>query len=189
MKRAGNKRGICLLVVGLSLILSAGLWYGCNLQEDKNAGERASRLLDKLEEQRQEIQGEDSPVIVVDGEAFCGTISIDRLDVELPVFQEWSESRLKEAPCRYAGSVDTEDMIIAAHNYKHHFGNLKELQSGDPVIFTDAYGMEHSYEVREIITLDGTAVTDMKSGQWDFTLFTCTKGGKQRVTVRCVSIE
>jgi sortase A len=32
-------------------------------------------------------------------------------------------------------------------------------------------------------------VTDMQSGDWDFTLFTCTKGGAQRVTVRCSRIN
>ena len=30
---------------------------------------------------------------------------------------------------------------------------------------------------------------EMLSGEWDLTLFTCTLGGRQRVTVRCDRIE
>ena len=101
------------------------------------------------------------------------------------MYDEWNYSRLKSAPCRYTGSIDTNDIIIAAHNYKSHFGLLNKLTVGDEVEFVDAYGKSHLYEVCELITLDGTAVSDMQSGGWDFTLFTCTKGGQQRVTVRC----
>lgn len=109
--------------------------------------------------------------------------------VELPVFDEWNYKRLKTAPCRYTGSVFADDMIIAAHNYKSHFGTLNKLKSGDKVTFIDPYGTAHRYVVSQLITLDGTSVTDMQAGDWDFTLFTCTKGGAQRVTVRCSRIN
>ncbi len=125
------------------------------------------------------------PVIIIDGEAFCGRVEIEKLEIELPVYDEWNYKRLKKAPCRYMGNVATNDIIIAAHNYKSHFGNLKDLEIGDEIKFTDPLGNEYVYAVCEITTLDGTAVSDMNSGGWDFTLFTCTKGGKQRVTVRC----
>jgi len=38
-------------------------------------------------------------------------------------------------------------------------------------------------------TLQPTAVEEMCSGDWDLTLFTCTLGGKFRVTVRCDRVE
>ena len=34
-----------------------------------------------------------------------------------------------------------------------------------------------------------TSVQEMTDGDWDLTLFTCTVGGKSRVTVRCVLAE
>jgi len=34
-----------------------------------------------------------------------------------------------------------------------------------------------------------TAVEEMTAGEWDLTLFTCTLGGRSRVTVRCELVE
>ena len=76
-------------------------------------------------------------------------------------------------------------MIIAAHNYASHFGNLKYLQEGDEVTFTDMDGNVFRYEVALQETLQPTAITEIQQGDWDLTLFTCTYGGQSRVTVRC----
>lgn len=186
MKRKASKRGVVYLVIGALLLLIAGGWCLYNIIEDHAAGKQAAALLEELEVQ-QAVQSEEtgSPVLMVAGDAFCGTVRIEKLGIELPVYDEWDNTRLKNAPCRYAGGIETDDLIIAAHNYKSQFGNLRRLQVGDTVLFTDAYGKIYRYEAKEITILDGTAVSDMKSGEWDFTLFTCTKGGEQRVTVRC----
>ena len=45
-----------------------------------------------------------------------------------------------------------------------------------------------SYQVAELEELPGNAVEDMESGIWDLTLFTCTYGGRSRITVRCDEI-
>ena len=178
MQRKG--RGIALLAVGIVLLLSAAGWFGYNLWEDKNAGQKAEEILNKIE-----VAEPQNSCISVDGEAFCGRVIIDALNVELPVYDEWNYTRLKSAPCRYSGRIETDDIIIAAHNYKNHFRDLNKLKIDDQIKFIDAYGSEHIYKVCSLAYLDGTAVSDMQSGDWDFTLFTCTKSGKQRVTVRC----
>jgi len=183
---AKRNRGIVFLSLGCILILVAGGWYFYNMVEDYNAGRQAEHILERFEiEQGGVDETEAASAIVVDGDAFCGKIIIEKLEVELPVYDEWDYTRLKTAPCRYAGGVDTNDMIIAAHNYKSHFGSLNRLKIGDTVTFTDVYGKSHLFEVCELVTLDGTAVSDMHSGGWDLTLFTCTKSGEQRITVRC----
>ena len=38
-------------------------------------------------------------------------------------------------------------------------------------------------------TLPETAVEEMRAGEWDLTLFTCTYDGRARVTVRCIRTE
>lgn len=181
-----------MLVIGVMLLLLAGGWYTVNILEDRAVGEYTVQILDNMdisEESDIVVDGDEKPVIKVDEEAFCGRVIIEKLGVELPVFQEWNYKKLKKAPCRYSGSVETQDMIIAAHNYKSHFGKINALQDGDELVFIDVFGMSYYFKVKDIILLDGSAVEDMTSGEWDFTLFTCTKGGKQRVTVRCESIS
>lgn len=177
MKR--RNRGIVFLLVGCILFLVAGGWYVYNILEDNNAGKQAEEILEQFEANQEEA------VIATEGNEFCGKILIEKLEIELPVYDKWDYTRLKTAPCRYSGGIDSDDIIIAAHNYKSHFGLLGELQIGDEIKFTDVDGTWHCYEVCELVRLDGTAVSDIQSGRWDFTLFTCTKSGKQRITVRC----
>lgn len=126
------------------------------------------------------------PVTAVDGVDYLGKLEVPALELALPIISQWSNSLLKVAPCRYAGSVYRDDMILAGHNYRAHFSRLKELQVGDAVIFTDVEGNRFYYTVSRFEELPGTAVQEMESGEWDLTLFTCTAGGKARLTVRCV---
>lgn len=92
---------------------------------------------------------------------------------------------MKKAPCRYTGSAEENSLIIAAHNYKRHFGNIGLLPEGATVKFTAVSGDVYEYEVEKVETLNPYAVDEMLSGDWDLTLFTCTYGGRKRVTVRC----
>jgi sortase A len=45
------------------------------------------------------------------------------------------------------------------------------------------------YEAAVVETLGPTDVEEMHSGDWDLTLFTCTVGGRSRVTVRFNRVE
>lgn len=129
------------------------------------------------------------PTELIDGNEYIGIISIPDIDVVLPVMESWSYPNLKISPCRYNGTAYKENFVICAHNYEAHFGNLKYLDAGSDIIFTDVDGNEFRYKVVEIETLQPTAIEDMISGDWDLTLFTCTVGGASRVTVRCLLQE
>lgn len=120
-----------------------------------------------------------------DGFTFVSLVTIPALGAELPVCSDFSMDNLKHYPCRYQGTAAENNLIIAAHNYDSHFGNIKSLQFGDEVILTDPAGNTIKYTVTETELIPGTAVEDMKSGQWDLTLFTCNLSGQSRVTVRC----
>ena len=56
--------------------------------------------------------------------------------------------------------------MIAAHNYRTHFGKLKGLETGDEVIFTDAAGNRFEYKVAAVEALTPQSVEDMTSGEW-----------------------
>ncbi len=62
------------------------------------------------------------------------------------------------------------------------------MSLGSDVTFTDVNGVEYDYIVSKIETIAGYDYSGMlsDSDEWDLTLFTCTKGGKNRLTLRCV---
>ena len=120
-----------------------------------------------------------------EGNAYIGTLEIPALGISLPVMSEWSYPKLRIAPCRYSGSVYQDNLVIAAHNYSRHFGKIGSLIDGDQILFTDVDGNHFLYEVAEIQILESTDVEKMLDEQWDLNLFTCTLGGKTRMTVRC----
>ena len=197
-----KKDGI-LITLGLLLLAAALGLAAFNLCEDSRAAMNASAAAQQL---RQELPQEaaadgeevpdyvlapemEMPTVTVDGQDYIGTLQLPSLELEFPVISRWNDSRLKLAPCRYAGSAYTGDLVIAAHNYSRHFGRLKELTEGDLVRFTDADGNVFTYAVAVREVLPPTAVEEMTAGEWDLTLFTCTLGGRSRVTVRCELVE
>lgn len=129
------------------------------------------------------------PTVEIDGYDYIGLIEIPSLELSLPVVNGASSAELKAAPGRYSGSVYTNDMVIAAHNYASHFGTIKNISLGDMVVFTDMDGNVFSYQVLGIELLGLYDVDNMISGSWDLTLFTCTVGASQRVTVRCELVD
>lgn len=122
---------------------------------------------------------------VVDGRSYIGYLALPALNLELPVLADWNYGLLQVAPCRYHGTLRGNDLVLMAHNYASHFGRISELRQGDPVIFVDTEGRATRYVVVGQDVLDPYAVEEMTSGEFDLTLFTCTYGGKSRVTVYC----
>lgn len=125
---------------------------------------------------------------VVDGYPCIGYISVPVLGLELPVLSQWSYPYLKVSPCRYAGSLKGGNLVIMAHNYNSHFGQLSTLSEKDTVIFTDMDGISWQFQVAAIDVLSPEAVEEMTAGEYALTLFTCVPGGTHRVTIRCTGI-
>lgn len=195
---------ICVFLGAACLVCSVG-FVVYNRLEDKNAGKSAEAILEDvkgmIEEKRSgrptdndvtepPVYAGDQPkemaTVKVDGYDCIGILSIPVLDLELPVLTDWSYAKLKKAPCHYYGSCYEKNFVIAAHNYRAHFGRLSELQEGDDVIFTDVNGVARQYEVVLLETLPKEATEEMITGGFDLSLYTCNTSGAARVTVRCV---
>ncbi len=141
-------------------------------------------IIEEEEAEEEGLSGEMNAVDV-DGWSYIGTIEMPAIDIKLPILREWSRAGAKKAPCRYKGSVYENDLIVAAHNYQRHFGKIGQLVSGDEIIITDVDGRKFHYRVFNQEIIDTFDVDAMDAGDWDLTVFTCTIGGKSRVTVRC----
>lgn len=207
-KKKKNWIGKIFTITGLLLFAAALALSVYNLWDGYRAEQSREKLLEEYRDKSQNIsdegeQAEESdgqtpdyqlnpememPEITLedlDGAACIGVLEIPEIDLKLPVLSEWSYPLLKKAPCRYSGSAYLDNLVIAAHNYRTHFGKLKELETGDEVIFTDAAGNRFEYKVAVVEALTPQSVEDMTSGEWALSLFTCTLDGKNRVTVRC----
>lgn len=195
-----KKTGIAIIALGAVLILSALLLLLYNRYENVRAGQEAESLLENVEAaidgEKADLSTTDGqpnatplapqmPVVMLDGYEYIGYVEIPALELKLPVMSEWDDNRLKLAPCRQFGSSRTDDLVIAAHNYENHFGRLKELSEGDTVIFTDMEGIVNTYLVKKIDVLKPDAVDAVQNSGYALVLYTCTKGGKTRVTVFC----
>ena len=201
MKR---KAGKLLMTIGLLLIAAAFLLMVYNIWESKKAENMSEEILNQIKDgQDENVSSDDAdekplyeiypdmemPVLTIDGVDYIGILTVPSLGLELPVAGNWSYPNLRRSPCRYKGSAYSNDMIIAGHNYSRHFGGLKNLAIGEEISFRDVDGHIFQYQVDYIETIPGTAVEDMHAGEWDMTLFTCTYGGKSRVTIRCRKLE
>lgn len=129
------------------------------------------------------------PVSRVNGQDYIGILEIPAIDLKLSVISEWNYPRLRIAPCRYAGSAYTNNLVISAHNYASHFGSLSKLAEGTAVRFTDTDGNVFNYRVELKETLNPRDVEYMTDSGWDLSLFTCTPGGSYRATVRCTLVK
>lgn len=208
-----SKRGKLCTALGLLLLLAALLLTAYNLWRDAMASISVDFVLEHLTPALSSRQAalpalpsgealEEAfvpdyvlnpemamPEENIDGRSYIGVLDIPALELSLPIISEWSYDALQIAPCRYSGSAYLDNLVIAGHNYRSHFASLPQLQPGDSVTFTDMDGNVFSYEVSSLETLSPYAVSDMTSGDWDLTLFTCTVGGQSRLAIRCDRTE
>lgn len=199
-----------MILLGLLLIAVALFLTAYNLYDEQRAEQSALQVIDRLEDYlpsgvpteastepivEQAPMPNDAPdyvlcpdmempVETINGIDYIGVLQIPSLELELPIASEWNYPNLKTAPCRYSGSAYLNNMIICAHNYSSHFGKLKSLSEGDVATFTDMAGNVFIYKMVERETLNPSDIEEMEDGDWDLTLFTCTVGGKTRVTIR-----
>lgn len=195
----GKRMGKAIMAVGLVLIIASLALTLYNSYTESRAAELSEELVAQLDTATTETSYDtpdyvinpdmDLPVKEIDGKNYVGTLSVPALELDLPVMEEWSYENFKIAPCVYEGTPYKNNFIVAAHNYRKHFGSLSKLVKGDSVFFKDMDGNIFRYEVLYTEILDNGAVEEMSAGEWDLTLFTCTYGGATRVTVRCKSAE
>ena len=125
------------------------------------------------------------PAIEIDGKRYIGMLNIPYLGLRLPVAAEMTNEQLRLTPCKYYGSAYTDDFVIGGHNYNSHLGGIHVLPQGSLVEFLDADGNLFTYHVAEMEILNPEDVSPMVESGYPLTLFTCTLGGQQRVTIRC----
>lgn len=137
------------------------------------------------------VQVDYTPMTVVRIGSFdyVGYIEIPTLALSLPVLAESNDTNLKAAPCRQFGTPETDDFVIAGHNYRRHFANLYQLKNNDIVRFTDMDGDMTQYKIAAVQVVDATDVEAVLDTPYDLILYTCTYSGTERTLIGCVRTE
>lgn len=190
------KPGTGWMCLGTAFMAAALALAAYNHRQDLQARQYSAQVLPQLQAALQSLPA-DPPdpyaaamaQVQVEDQAYVGYITLPALQLELPVMATWSESQLAQAPCLYAGSALTGDMVIAGHNYTRHFGRLKQLRPGDTVLFCGMDGQVWQYQVALVEVLAADQVEAMTAGEYPLTLFTCTYSGQERLTIRCQLAE
>ena len=170
-----KRRASPFLIIGTVLLAAALSLYIHNRLDSCRAGREADSVLGSVQTQilaHTPLPTEHDP-------------QAGSLGLELPIMSDWDYDKLQLAPCRQLGSVYTDDLVIAAHNYDTHFGKLRELSEGETVLFTDMEGIVSTYCIEKLETLSPDAVDTVLNSGYDLVLYTCTKGGRTRVIVFC----
>ena len=193
-----KKLGYLFMILGVVCVAAALLILLNNNRENLVAKQSSEKIMSSI---LSELSGVQEPEVIVDpfeeemtvkeidGYGYIGYLSMPSLSLELPVMSEWDYDRLKISACRYYGSTKTDNLVIAAHNYRNHFGYIGELQQGDTVIFTDMDAHTYVYRVESIELLMSTDVDKVKDTGDDLILYTCNYSGTKRITVRCSYVE
>ena len=187
-----KKIAITLMALGAVMVVLGACLLGYNLYESEQARISAESLMKTIRQQVETVVPEqedpfndEMKIVNIDGYGYVGYLSIPVLDLDLPVMASCDLTRLKISPCRYYGSTKTDNLVIAAHNYKYHFGYLGDLAAEDLISFTDMTGTVTNYRVKAVSVISPTATDQVKDCGYDWVLYTCTYSGTKRIVVQC----
>ncbi|MGN1133980.1 MAG: sortase [Oscillospiraceae bacterium] len=190
-----KKVSVLLISLGIIVMICAASLVGYNVYVQYEADTSANSLVDELHDlipdEPNKFDSSSENILRLNGEEYLGIIDIPRLKISLPVTSTWDYDKMYKAACRYYGSVDESNLIIAAHNYSSYFNNLDSLYADDEIVFTECSGVVHKYKVTSVQIVGGydspSLFTEEKN--WDIELFTCTWSGYSRIVVRGTEIK
>ena len=166
---------ICI-TLGIILLLGAGGFLGYTYYQNYKAEQASADIMQTILEDK---------TFWVDGIEYIGYLGIPSQGLTLPVMADIENLDLNLAPCKFAGNVKEDNLVIAGHNYVAHFGKLFNLVGGEDITFTDADQNVIQYKVVAIEMLDENETDRMVNSDYDLTLYTCTLDRVHRLTIRC----
>ena len=176
-----SKIGRLFIILGITLLIT-GIIYGINILLDEYvAKERSEQVLEVIEENIET----NATVINIDGLDYIGYIEIPKLDLDLPILDKWDMEDIHIAPCRYSGSLDENNLVLASHDYRKHFYFIKDLSVGDEVTFIKVDGEKIEYQVSDVMIVSPFEVEKIENEEPDLIIFTCYMDGRYRTIVYC----
>ena len=132
----------------------------------------------------------DSSTPMYKGFPMAGTISIPKIDLNIPVLADASKKAIDVSVAVNGGPGLNKvgNTIIIGHNYRdgRFFANIKNLSNGDKIYITDNSGNKVEYNVYNIYTTtpeDSDFMDRETEGRREITLDTCTDDTQSRLII------
>ena len=121
----------------------------------------------------------------INGRKIIGTLKIPVIELELPVM-EYSLENLKISACLYEGSLYENNMVICANNADNLFGRIKEMETGQLILFTDLENNRYIYQVKLPQVMNQSQDKKILDNLWNLTLLTYAEDESKRIVIRCI---
>ena len=176
-----KKTSRLFFVVGIACIIAAiVLLYKIRIEEYQEE-QKNSQIVDNMVEIISESQEIKEDYLEIDSEKYIGIIEIPSIELVLPVQLICDENHLNNGICLYYHNIN---YVIAGHNRKSQFRDLRYVKEGDSLFFYDIFGNKKEYKLERIEDLDPFNIDSFIDSKYAFTLFTCTYDGQKRHTLR-----
>lgn len=180
--------------LGFSLILLAIVIFITNKVNDNNLKSTSKELINsvsstkEVEEKSNDLKKEniEKPTEEKIINELIGILKIPKLELELPVFSEFSYKNIKKSVARYRGTVigEPENLVIVGHNFKNHFGRINELSYNDYIIFENFYGESYKYFLTESKIIEETDFDSINLNDYKIAILTCNFNGSKRILTK-----
>lgn len=205
-----KKLGTLFISTGLLLMAAALFFTMGNLREDRQAGQASAQVIEKFEQVifhnepqnaveistfTEEIVSQnpvtsEMAVTEIDGNSYIGVLEIPDREIQLPIMSNWSYPQLEISPCRFSGSLYTNDLVICGHNYTSHFGWIWNAGPNEKLDFITVNKEIAHYIVDYVETIGPDDVDYLcEKTDWDLSIFTCTYGNANRRVLRCSRVN
>lgn len=185
MKKNSYKKLVEIIILLLCMLIIEILYGMFNNIKAKKEIELIENKIEKTDIQNEIMTEENTDLLdfaeEIDGRKVIGTIEIEKIDYKGIVYENTELSTLKYGVGHFTSSPYINgNVCLAAHNTDQFWARLKELSTGDKILYKTFWGNK-SYEVFNSSIIDETDFSLLEnSNQNIITLITCVKNNKPK---------
>lgn len=190
-----DKISLICIILGVVLILAAGALLIVSQVSGENARKDTALILEKAQalmplaaDRVPEARGNNTMASMqIDGVNVIAVLEAPKYGRILPVASGWDTALVAAMPCRFAGSIYDQSLIIGATDGEGQFSFASQMEMGDALVLTDMEGGRYTYRVAAIQHAKHATLSKLQSGDYALTVF--VKDGKtsQYLLIRCDS--
>ena len=185
MKKNSYKKLVEIIILLLCMLIIEILYGMFNNIKAKKEIEHIENKIEKTDIQNEIMTEENTDLLdfaeEIDGRKVIGTIEIEKIDYKGIVYENTELYTLKYGVGHFTSSPYINgNVCLAAHNTDQFWARLKELSTGDKILYKTFWGNK-SYEVFNSSIIDETDFSLLEnSNQNIITLITCVKNNKPK---------